>query len=97
MVQVFRAEEQWQVVVLDHQCGVGEEEVGVRLQVDDASVLQKVAVALHEPCGGEPLARVLHLGVAEGEPDFLYLVRGEETVDNLDVSAQEGNVLQTLL
>jgi hypothetical protein len=37
---------------------------------------------------------LLHLRVGEGEPDFAHLVGSEEAVDNLDVRAQEGHVLQ---
>ena len=86
-----------QMVVLHHVGGVGEEEVGVGLQVDDAAIDEKLAIALHEIGRRESLAGVLHLRVAEGEPDLLYLVLGKESLDDLDVRAEEGDVLQSFL
>ena len=62
------------MVVLYHVGGVGKEEVGVGLQMDDAAVDEELAVALHEVGRREALAGVLHLRVAEGEPDLLHLV-----------------------
>lgn len=57
MIEVFRAEEQRQIVALLHVSGVCEEEVGVGLQMNRAAVLQEAAVALHEVGRGETLAR----------------------------------------
>ena len=87
MIEIFGAEEQGQTVCLDHVGGIGEEEVGVGLQVDETSVNEKMAVAVHEISTGEPFAWILHLGVAEGKPDLLNLVFGKETVDDLDIGA----------
>ena len=96
-IQVFRTEFQGQVVLLHHICGVGEEEVGVGLQMDDATIDEETAVAVHEVGGGETLARVLHLRVTERQPYLLYLIRSEETVDDLDIRTQEGDILQSFL
>ena len=57
-------------------------------------VNQEMAVAVQEEGRRESLAWALHLRVAESEPDFLYLVFAEETVDDFDVSAQESHVGQ---
>ena len=96
-IEIFRTEEDGQVVMLHHVRGVGEEEVGVGLQVDDAAIDEELAIAVHEVGGREALARILHLGVGEGEPYLLYLVRSEEALDDLDIGTQEGDILQTLL
>ena len=85
------------MVVLHHVRGVGKEEVGIGLQVDDATIDEELAIALHEIGGRETLAGILHLRVAEGEPDLLYLVFCEETVDDLDVRTEEGDVLQSFV
>ena len=82
--------------MLYHVGGVGEEEVGVGLQVDEASVDEELAIAIQEIGAGESLAGVLHLGVGEGEPYLLHLARSEKTFYNLDVGAQKGHVLQSL-
>ena len=87
MIEIFGAEEQGQTVCLDHVGGIGEEEVGVGLQVDETSVNEKMAVAVHEISTGEPFAWIFHLGVAEGKPYLLNLVFGKETVDDFDIGA----------
>ena len=95
MIEVFRAEKQRQVIALLHVCGVCEEEVGVGLQMNRAAVLQEAAVALHEVGRGETLARILHLRIAEREPDLLHLAFSEEAVYNLYVRAQKRHVLKS--
>ena len=85
------------MVVLHHIGGVGEKEVGVGLEMDDAVVDEEAAVALHEVRRCQPLAGVLHLGVAERQPYFLHFARGKEAVDNLDVGTQESHVSKSLL
>ena len=96
MVEVFGAEEQGQVIMLLHVCGIGEEEVGVGFQMHRSTVYEEVAIALKEECRGETLARVLHLRVAECEPYLLHLILAKEAVDNLDVGAQECHILQSV-
>ena len=83
-IQIFSSILDGQVVVLHHVGGVGEEEVGVGLQVDDATVDEEFAITLHEIGGGKTLAGILHLGVGEGEPDLLYFVFREEPLDDRD-------------
>ena len=96
-VEVGGLDQHGQVVVLHQQRRIGEEEVRVCLQVDEAPVGQEPAVALQKPGGGESLARILHLRVAEGEPYLLHLAPGEEVVYDFDVGTQEGHVLQPFL
>ena len=83
--------------MLHHVGSVGEKEVGVGLQVDDAAVDEKLAVTLHEIRRRETLAGILHLRVGEGEPDLLHLVLGEESLDDLDVGAEESHILQSFV
>ena len=65
--------------------------------MDEAAVLKEMAVAGEEVGAGEALRGLLHLRVGEGEPYFLHFAGGEEVVDDLDVRAQEGDILQTFL
>ena len=65
--------------------------------MDDAAVNEESAVAVHEIGAGQSLAGVLHLRVAERQPYLLHLILPEEAVDNLNVRAQEGHILQPLL
>ena len=85
------------MIVPHHIGGVGEKEVGVGLQMDDATIDEELAIALHEIGRGKALAGILHLRVAEGEPDLLYLVGGEEALDDLDVGTEEGHILQSFV
>lgn len=62
------------MVFLHHICCIGEEEVGVGLQMYKAFVGQKPAIPLHEECRGEALMHVLHLRVGERQPYLLNLV-----------------------
>ena len=71
---------------------VSKKKVGISLQMNDALVNQEMPVALQEVGGGEAFARVFHLRIAESEPKFLNLIGCKESVDDLDVGAQEGNV-----
>ena len=65
--------------------------------MDNAAVNQELPIALHEVGGGETFPWVLHLRIAEGEPYLLHFVLGEETLDDLDVRAQEGDILQSFV
>ena len=65
--------------------------------MDHSPIHQEMAVAVHEVGGGEALTRILHLRVAEGEPDLLHLILPEETIDNLDICAQESHVLESFV
>ena len=75
------------MVGAEHLLGVGEEEVGVGLEVYDALVCEEAAVAAEEVGAGESLGGFLHLGVGEGEPYLADFVGGEELPDELDVGA----------
>ena len=97
MIQIVNSLLEGQLVFLHHQRGVGKKEIGVGLQVDDAAVSEEAAVALHEIGGGESLAGILHLWVAESKPNLLHLVLSKETVDDLYVRAEEGHILYSLL
>ena len=63
----------------------------------DAAILQETAIALQEIRARQSLAGILHLRVAERQPDLAHLVGSEEAVDDLNVRAQEGHILQALL
>ena len=65
--------------------------------MNDASVDKKTAITLHEVCTGETLAHILHLRIAEREPNLLHLVRTEEAVDDLDVGAKECHILKSVV
>ena len=95
MVEIVGTADQGQVVDVHHITGIGEQEVGVGLQVHLAAISQEVTVALEEICGGEALARILHLRVTEREPDLLHLILSEEAVNDLDVGTEEGYVGQS--
>ena len=97
MIEVVSPLKQGQVVLLHHIGSIGEEEVRVGLEVDDAAIDEELAIAIHEPGGREALAWVLHLRVGEGKPYLLHLARSEEALDDLDVGAQEGYILQSLV
>ena len=88
-------------VGLHHLAGVGEKELAVGLEVDEALAGEDFAVQLHEAGRGEPLVYLLHLRVGEGNPNLRHLARGEELRDQLDAGAEESDVrhpaLQRLL
>ena len=96
-IEVGGAGEHRQVVVLNQTGGVGEKEIGVGLQVDDAAVGEEAAIAFQEPRRRQPLAGTFHLRVAERQPYLLHFVGGEETVDELDAGAQECHILDAFL
>lgn len=56
MVQVLRPEQHTELVSLYHIGGVGEKKVGVGLQMNQATIGQKMAIAFHEVGGGKALA-----------------------------------------
>ena len=97
VVEVCGAKEQRQLILIHHIRGVGEEEVGVCLEVNHSPINQEATIALKEVGGSEALTRILHLGVREGEPYLLHLAVAEETVNHLDVGAKESHILQSLL
>ena len=88
-IEILGGEQHWQVILLHHICRIGEEEVGVGLQMNDAFVDEELPVSLHEVCRCEALAGILHLRVGEREPYLLHLVLGKEPLDDLDVGAEE--------
>ena len=77
------------MVFLHHQPRVGEEKVGVGLQMHQSTVDEKAAVTLHEIGGGESLAWIFHLRVRECQPNLLYLILSKEAVDDLNARTQE--------
>ena len=85
------------MVLLNEIGGVGEEEVGVGLQMDKPTVGEELTVTIQEPSGRETLAWVLHLRITEGKPYLADFVLREEAVDDLDIGSQEGNVLQAFV
>ena len=92
VIEVFRTEGYGQLVLFHHIGGIGEKEVGVGFQMYPSSISQETPVALHEEGGRKAFARILHLRIAEGEPDFLYFSFAEEPVDDLDVRTKESDV-----
>lgn len=64
--------------------------------MDDTTVNEEAAIAVHEIGGGQSLTGVLHLRVAERQPYLRYLIRGKETVNDLYICTQEGNILPRL-
>ena len=68
------------MVLLDEIGGVGEEEVGVGLQMDEATVDKEMAIAIEEPCGGQSLAWILHLRIAERQPYLADFALREDTL-----------------
>ena len=97
MVEVDGFEQQGQPVVIDHDGRIGEEEVAVGLQVDDATVGEEASIAFEEEGAGEAFVYVLHLRVAESEPYLLHFAWSEEAVDNFDVGTQKRYITQVFL
>ena len=97
VIQVFGGHEHGQGVLLHHELSVGEEEIGVGLQMHQSAIHEEAAVALHEECAREAFARILHLRVAECEPYLLHLSGGEEAVDYLDVCSKESCISESFL
>ena len=97
MIKIFRHHVDRKVVALHHVARISEKEIGIGLEMHHAPIDEEMAVALHKISGGEAFARVLHLRIGEGQPDFLHLVGRKEPVDNLDAGAQESHVGQSLL
>ena len=96
-VEVPRLHFRLDVVNLQQLLGISEEEVGVGLQMDEASVLKKLTISLEEVSTGEALRNLLHLRIGEGKPNLTHLIRSEEALDELDVCAQEANILHARL
>ena len=65
VIEVFGTEVERQVVFLNEISSIGEEEIGVGLQVNGTTIYEEVTITLLEVCGRQALARILHLGVAE--------------------------------
>ena len=65
--------------------------------MDNAVGHEELTIALHEIGGGETLAGVFHLGIAEGKPYLVHLIGSEESLDDLDVGAQESHILQSFV
>ena len=80
------------MVVLGHQPCVGEEEVGVRLQVNASAVAEELPVSCQKIGGGQALCGFLHLRIAERQPQLAHFAGGKEAVDEFDLGAQEGHV-----
>ena len=96
-IQIPRLEVCLDAVCPEQFFGIGEEEVGVGLEVDAAAVAEKLTVAFKEISACEALRDLLHLWVREGEPYLTDLVRRKETLDELDVRAKEADVLHAAL
>ena len=97
VVEIVRAKLYREMVFLHHKVGVGEEEVGVGLEMNQSVVAQEVTIASQEVGGSEPFGDFLHLWVGESEPDFRHLIRCKKLVDKLNVGAQKAHVLQPCL
>ena len=85
------------MVGLRHLFGVGEQEVRIALQMDQSSGLHDVGVAIHETGAGKSLVDLLHLRIAEGNPDLGHFVGGEELLNQLDVRANKGHISEVCL
>ena len=96
MIEVGCLEKHGQTVRANDEVGVGEEEVGISLQMYDAIIDQELAIAVEEEGGGEAFGDLLHLRVGEGEPNLCHFAWGEEIVDELDVRAEEPDVGQSI-
>ena len=83
------------MIGFNHVLRIGKHEVTVRLQVYQSVRNQETAVTVHEISGSQPLGSLLHLRVRESQPDFAYLSRGKETVDDFNVRPQKGCVCQS--
>ena len=67
--------------------------------MDDAPGHHETAVPLEEHLGRDALCPflVLGLGIGEGQPDLVDFTGRKEVVDELNLGAQEGHVVQALL
>ena len=62
--------------------------------MDQSSGLHDVSVAIHEAGASESLVDLLHLRVAESNPDFRHFVRGKELFNQLDVCSDKGDIAE---
>ena len=94
VIQVTGGKLQGQTVPLHHILRISEKEIGIGFQVNPSTVLQETAVTRHKKSGGQTFGHLLHLRVAERQPNLGHFAFGKETVDNLYVRAQERHVGQ---
>ena len=92
-IQVVCLLEQRQLIFLHHQRRVGEQKVGVGLEMHHSTVHQKVAIAVHEIGAGEAFSGILHLRIRESEPYFPHLIRRKKAVNHLDVRAKKSHIV----
>ena len=76
--------------------GIFMQEAAVSLQVDDASSLEELAVALQEHRARQPAVLALELGVRESQPYLGYFSGSEERFDEFDPGPQEGYVREVV-
>lgn len=96
-IEVTRGGQYFKVVDLRHLLGIGEEEIGVALQVNQSARLHDVGIAIQETRGSKSFRDLLHLGVAEGDPNLRHFVGCKELLDEFDVSAYKGYVGELFL
>ena len=65
MIQVACLDNWLNAIDLQHFFGVGKQEVGIRLEVNESSITEKLTVSLQEVCAREALRNLLHLWVGE--------------------------------
>ena len=85
------------VVCFEQFLGICEEEVGVGLEMNESAIAKELPVSFKEEGAGEALRDLFHLRVGEGEPYLANLVGTKETLDELDVCAEESYVLHARL
>ena len=95
MIQILRKCLKWQFVFLHHQFRVGVHERRICLDMDDALVLQEMAIALHEIGGSQSLGGFLHLWVGKCEPDFNHFVFTKHLMNELNVGAKKTDIVQS--
>ena len=97
MIEVVGLHQHGHPVLFKKKRRVGEEKLRVGLQMHRAAISEEPPVALEEECRRQTLTRVLHLRVAERQPDLLHLTGRKEAVDNLNIRSQKGHVRQVFL
>lgn len=96
VIEIGSAEKKRKMVVFYQKGCVGEEEIGVGLEMDEATINKEMAITFEKPGAGEPFAWILHLRVTEGEPYLAHLVPVEEPVYDFYVSPEESHISKSL-
>ena len=69
----------------------------VSLQMDNAALLEKITVTVHEQRCSQPLLLAADLRVSESDPYLGNLSRSKKRLDELYTGAQESDIIEAML